>query len=84
MPGNHYTSAYAVFIATLRAERKLADLTQAELAERLNQPQSFVSKSERWERRMDVIEFIQIAGALGWEPEQLLEHVRAALKQAQV
>jgi Predicted transcriptional regulator len=84
MPGNLYTSAYAVFIETLRAERKLAGLTQAELAERLHQPQSFVSKSERRERRIDVIEFIQIAEALGWEPEQLLERVRAALKQAQV
>lgn len=49
-------------------ERKKTGLSQAELAERLSRPQSFVSKYERGERRIDVVEFEQVAQALGIDP----------------
>jgi transcriptional regulator with XRE-family HTH domain len=52
--------------------RKNADLTQAELSSRLNRPQSFVSKYERGERRLDVVEFGEVAHALGVDPIQFL------------
>ena len=52
--------------------RKTADLTQSELAARLKRPQSFVSKYERGERRLDVIEFRAVACALGVNPVQFL------------
>lgn len=48
--------------------REGQDLKQAELAERLGRPQSFVSNYERGQRRLDVIEFIEIAKALGLDP----------------
>jgi predicted transcriptional regulator len=41
----------------LRQVRLDAGLTQADLAERLHKPQSFVAKVETQERRLDVIEF---------------------------
>jgi transcriptional regulator with XRE-family HTH domain len=44
--------------------RKSTGLTQAELSAKLAKPQSYVSKYERGERRIDVIEFLQIARAL--------------------
>lgn len=44
--------------------RKRAGLKQTELAERLGQPQSYVSKYERGERRLDVVEFLEVAGVL--------------------
>ncbi|WP_426029519.1 hypothetical protein [Caulobacter sp. DWP3-1-3b2] len=44
-----------------------------ELAARLDRPQSFVSKVERRERRIDVIEFCQVAEALGHDPSKLLK-----------
>lgn len=47
--------------------RKSADLTQAELATRLSRPQSFVSKYERGERRLDVVEFLEVARELGMD-----------------
>ena len=47
--------------------RKSADLTQAELATKLSRPQSFVSKYERGERRLDVVEFLEVARALGMD-----------------
>ena len=52
--------------------RQRADLTQAELSKRLNRPQSFVSKYERGERRLDVIEFGQVARAIGLDPLRFL------------
>lgn len=53
--------------------RKAAGITQVELAEWLGKPQSFVSKVERGERRLDVIEFCQVAEALGHNPAKLLQ-----------
>jgi len=52
--------------------RKKADLTQAELASRLNRPQSFVSKYERGERRLDVLEFREVARGLRIDPIEFL------------
>ncbi|MGG5890690.1 helix-turn-helix domain-containing protein [Falsiroseomonas sp. HC035] len=55
------------------AERRLAaGLTQVELATRLGRPQSFVSKYETGERRLDVVEFLEIAEALSFDPAELL------------
>lgn len=52
----------------LTAARQKSDLTQADLAARLEMPQSFVSKVERGERLLDVIEFSRYASALGLDP----------------
>jgi transcriptional regulator with XRE-family HTH domain len=51
-----YSTAYAVLLRRLRQARKDAGLTQEQLAKRLSQTQSFVSKCERGERRIDVVE----------------------------
>lgn len=56
----------------LRSARREAGLTQAEVAARLRRPQSFVAKYEGGERRLDVVEFIQIARALDRDPAQLI------------
>ena len=52
--------------------RTKANLTQSELSLRLKRPQSFVSKYERGERRLDVIELRQVAQALGVDPLRFL------------
>ena len=51
-----YSQEYALFLKLLRDTREKLGLTQTELAERLGQTQSFVSKVERSERRIDVVE----------------------------
>ena len=53
--------------------REDAGLTQVEVCERLGRPQSFLSKIERGVRGVDVIEFIEIAKALGADPAALLK-----------
>lgn len=55
--------------------RKDARLSQQELAKRLRRSQSFVAKIEGGERRVDLVEFIEIARALGREPNELLSRV---------
>lgn len=57
--------------ALLEARRKKG-LTQVEVAESLNKPQSFVSKYESGERRLDVIEFIKVCKALRIDPATII------------
>jgi transcriptional regulator with XRE-family HTH domain len=53
--------------------RKGAGLTQQELARRLGRHQSFVAKYEGGERRLEVLEFVQICRAIGIAAEQLIK-----------
>jgi transcriptional regulator with XRE-family HTH domain len=66
------SEAYQRFRKLLTEARKVAGLTQSELSSRLKRPQSFVSKYERGERRLDVVEFGDVAGALGIDPIRFL------------
>lgn len=51
-----HTREYALFLETLRRFREECELTQLDLAARLGATQSFVSKCERGERRLDIVE----------------------------
>ena len=70
-----HTREYDRFRALLIDVRRKAGLSQAELAKRLAKPQSFVSKFERGERRLDVIEFKSVAEALGLDALRLLRRL---------
>ena len=72
-----YTTRYDQFRHLLIEARKQSGLTQVDLAKRLSRPQSFVSKFERGERRLDVIEFLDIAEALKIDACQFLSKVAA-------
>lgn len=71
-----FSPAYQQFRRLLVEERKRAGLTQAALAKRLRRPQSFVSKYEQGERRIDVVEFLEIAQALRFEPTLFIARLR--------
>lgn len=58
-----YTDRYNAFRKVLRVVRKSADLTQLELSKKLNRPQSYVSKYEGGDRRVDMIETYEICMA---------------------
>lgn len=64
------------------AARKAAGLSQVELAEMLGKPQSYVSKVEAGDRRIDIVEYVRLAGHLGLEPEILLKELATDLEQS--
>lgn len=59
-----FTDDYTLFLQQLREARKQEGLTQEQVAERLHQTQSFISKCERGERRLDVVEVRAFCRAL--------------------
>ena len=60
-----YTREYAVLVETLRVVRQEAGVTQVELAKRVGQTQSFVSKCEKGNCRLDVVQLRAFCQALG-------------------
>lgn len=63
--------------------RKSKNFTQTGIAQRLGRPQSFVAKYEGGERRLDVIEFIDVTGALEVDPcEVLADLIRKLIAEA--
>lgn len=56
-----HSARYQRFLLRLRAARKESGLTQVQAAKRLRKHQSFVSKSESGERRVDAVEFAEFA-----------------------
>jgi transcriptional regulator with XRE-family HTH domain len=68
----------AAFCELMVGARKASGLTQHALAQRLKKPQSFVAKYEGGERRLDVVEFVTIARALGADPLKLVAALVAA------
>jgi len=61
--------------ATLLAARKAAKLSQAELASRLKTSQTAIARIESGERRVDVVEFIDIARVLRIDPRDVLSEL---------
>lgn len=71
---------YEIFRKMLVRAREVAGLTQVQVAADLGQPQSFVSKYERGERRLDFTEFIEIAGLLGINIAEFVETYQESVK----
>lgn len=76
------SQSYRVAISTVVHARKQAGLTQRDLADRLGKPPSFVAKIETGERRLDIVEFIAIARALGVRPADLIEQANEVIPEA--
>jgi transcriptional regulator with XRE-family HTH domain len=68
-----FTHEYGVLLETLRDFRRRAKITQVELAKKIREGQAFVSKSERGERRLDVIQLREICFALGTTLPKFIE-----------
>jgi transcriptional regulator with XRE-family HTH domain len=75
MPRSSRSPRQARLQELLVARRTAAGLSQDEVARRLRRPQSFVSKYENGERRLDVIEFLEVAEAIGIDPRSLIREL---------
>lgn len=67
----------AFFLDRLTKARISKNMTQTEVANKLGKPQSFVSKYESGERRLDVIEFIEICKSLDIDPIKIIREIEA-------
>jgi transcriptional regulator with XRE-family HTH domain len=72
MPRSSRSPRQARLQELLVLRRAAAGLSQEEVARRLRRPQSFVSKYETGERRLDVIELIEVAEAIGFDVRKLI------------
>lgn len=76
-----FSEPYGVLLRVLIDARRGAGLRQTDLAARLGKPQSFVSKIERGERRLDLVEFLIVARAIGANEVALIRTVANSLSR---
>ena len=68
------TSRHRELIAFLTAKRHAAGMSQTDLAKALGEYQSFVARMESGQRRVDVIEYENLARILEFNPSEFLNH----------
>ena len=73
MPKSIYTDRHRKLCELLKTQRKAAGLTQTVVAKRLSKPPSYVAKYELVDRRLDVLELIDVAAAIGFDPCKLIK-----------
>jgi transcriptional regulator with XRE-family HTH domain len=61
--------------------RNAAGLTQAEVARRLNRYQSFVATIEAGQRRIDLVEFLDLARAIGFRPDTVIRRLAKVMEK---
>jgi transcriptional regulator with XRE-family HTH domain len=74
------TGRYKSFLRLLKEARRAAGITQEQLATRMGANQSFVSKVERGERRLDVVELFVWCEALGTDFRRFSRQLHSLLK----
>ena len=67
---------HAALVSFLRAKRIEAGLTQAQVAERIDRYQSFITDYERGQKRIDAVELVEIAEAIGFDPREAIAVVK--------
>lgn len=71
--------SHTVLRRLLVKARKDAQLTQQQVAAKLGLPQSYVSKYENGERKLDVIEFLALCDVLGISAAEAIEALRQGI-----
>ena len=79
MPKSIFSPEYNKLRQLLIAARQAKNLTQNQVAIRLGKPQSFISKYERGERRLDIIEFLHVTDALEISPLAMVMQLQPEL-----
>lgn len=72
-----HSRQYTIFRDLLTQAREDVGMTQVQVATKLGKPQSYVSKYESGDRRLDVTEFVQIADILSLDISGFLDQYRA-------
>ena len=72
MPNSIHSTVHRELIEFLIEARNTAGLTQQAVADSLGRPQSYVAKVEGFERRLDVVEYLEFAKAVGANPNSAI------------
>ncbi len=75
MPRSIHSADYKKLTAVIISQRKRAGMTQQQVADRLKRPQSYVAKVEGGERRLDVVEFIELIRAMDGDPVTAMQEI---------
>jgi transcriptional regulator with XRE-family HTH domain len=70
-----FSRQYTLFLSLLIALREEKGLSQRALAKKMNKVQTYVSKYERGERRLDVVEFLEVTKALEADPHEIIKKI---------
>ena len=70
------TERHKTLIALLIEKREAAGLTQTELAAKLGEYQSFVARLESGQRRVDVVEFLELSEILGFDAASAMRRIQ--------
>ncbi|MBE1162799.1 helix-turn-helix transcriptional regulator [Dyella sp. 7MK23] len=73
MAGSTHHPDYQLLLKMLKTTRESCKVPQTELANRLDTTQTFISKVERGERRLDIVELVEMLEALAIKPEDWLK-----------
>ena len=75
MSKSAFSDAHQILVEQLTAARKQSGMKQEELAAVIGKDQSYISNIERGQRRVDVLEFITLARAIGVNPVNLFADI---------
>ena len=82
MPKIHFSSQSRKLLSLLKEIRQEAGFSQVELAKKLGKPQSFVSKYESGERRLDFLELREVCFACGLSMEEFSRRYEESVNES--
>ena len=71
---------HKALVSFITKKRKDAKLTQAQVAERIGRYQSFVATFERGQKRIDAVQLVEMAEAIGFDPGEAIKVVAKTKK----
>lgn len=75
MAGTIHSPRHRLLVEMIRNEREKSGKTQTRVAQSLRRHQSYVANIETGQRRLDVVEFIDLANAVGFDPVTMLQQL---------
>lgn len=76
-----YADDYRLIINHLIEVRKRGQITQLDIAQKLNKPQSYVAKIENFERKLDILEFVQLCQVLEVKASEVVGLIESGEKK---
>lgn len=80
MPAHHSSPRHQRLAELLAQYRREADLKQAEVAQALGKYQPLITSMENGQRRIDVVELLELAEIIGFDPHEVIEELRKTPK----